>query len=204
MGSAGTVGDRQRWPEIPGGRGWDSRCGTCPCCALLPWMLLPMSSKEIFRFCGSFAVVFSRKFLTFTKVCERHPGLMAEGEVGVKTQGVTHLDVPLGGTPHSAQCHLGLNWLFPGATSILPSWDGPSGRALCGSPKTTAGMDPHAPHCSHRGCGCRGASWPPAPPGTAASAHSAGASPPPPWPWQNRPRGRERRTTLVGKMNLLG
>lgn len=54
-------------------------------------------------------VVFSRKFLTFTKVCERHLGLTAEGEVGVTTQGVPHLDGSLAGTPCRAQCHLGLS-----------------------------------------------------------------------------------------------
>lgn len=111
---------------------WD----VSPPFALLPWIPLPMSSKEIFRFCGSFAVVFSRKFLTFTKVCERHPGLIAEGEAGVATQGVPHLDIPLGDTPHSAQCHRGLSCsvAFPWGHLHPPSWEDGLGWAIQESP----------------------------------------------------------------------
>lgn len=70
-------------------------------------------------------IVFSRKFLTFTKVCERQSGLIAEGEVRVTTQGVPHLDVPLEGTPCSAQCHLGLScsMALPWGHLHPPSWE---------------------------------------------------------------------------------
>lgn len=95
--SAGPVGDRQRLPKISGSRGWDSHCGTCPHCAFLPSSIVSSSSKEIFRFCVSPAVLFSRRFLTLAKVCERHPGLSAGGQGGVTTLGTPWVSSALRG-----------------------------------------------------------------------------------------------------------
>jgi len=186
---------------MPASRGWDSACGTCPHCALLPCMLLPVSSKITLRFCGWFAIDFSRYSLTLTKVCERHPWLIAEGEVGVGSQAVPHLHVPCSaqGQP-GLSCSMALPW---GHLHPL-SWEDGLGWAIRGSPKATAGMEPHAPRCPHRGSACQGASWPRAAPGTAASADRAGSSPAPRWPWQNRPGVGEERTASVGRMSNSG
>ena len=127
-------------------RGWDSRWGKCPRCALL----LSVSSKEIFRFWGSSAIVFSRRFLTFTKACERHSGLSAEGEGGVPSPGVLHLHVPLWGTPHSTQCHLGLScstalpWGHLHPPSWEDSWEGHLGEPCAGPQRPPQGWSPHA------------------------------------------------------------
>lgn len=82
--SWGLLGQQEAKQDPQKSMGWGSCCGTCPC-VLLPWTAEPMSSKEIFRFCGSLAVVFSRKFLTFTKICKRCSGVIAEGVAAVAT-----------------------------------------------------------------------------------------------------------------------